>query len=264
MRDVNDHQREHAFNRAEDIGLAEFAVLLLRQWKVMLFTVVIIIGITVAFMFAKSTKYDFSTMYGVASFETAEGLKRGVETPEEVIAKIENIFLEQERRSILSDLDTASLPFEMNISNPDNTLLIRITSIASDKNQPLIERFHEGLVAALKEDQSNLVETLRSSLEQQHEAYSQALSVAQESTSEGASELIANYLERVFMLERRLESISEGDSSQVAVRSLEPVGISNNFILALGLVLAFIFAPLVAMFSIFAKKVVIIFREDKV
>lgn len=31
-------------------------------------------------------------MYSVASYEIVEGVKRGLETPEEVIAKVNNVF----------------------------------------------------------------------------------------------------------------------------------------------------------------------------
>ncbi|MDQ7727261.1 lipopolysaccharide biosynthesis protein [Halomonas sp. SpR8] len=262
MKDVNNDQGEASLSSTENISLVEFVVLLLKQWKVMLLTIVLVLGATAAILFLKADKYDYTTMYSIASFETSEGLKRGVETPQEVIAKIENIFLEQERRAILAESESASLPFEMDISNPENTILLRITSVADNSYQPLIEKFHEGLIETLKEDQANLVESLRNSLQQQYEAYSEALAVAQESNSEGASELVASYFEKVFLLGRRLESVNEGESSQTAVRSLEPVGINNSFILAIGLVLSFVLAPVVAMFSIFAKKVVGTYRKS--
>ena len=64
-------------------------------------------------------------MYSIASYETVEGVKRGLETPEEVIAKINNVFLEQQQRNILSDSSVSELPFEVNINNPRNTLLLK-------------------------------------------------------------------------------------------------------------------------------------------
>lgn len=42
--------------------------------------------------FLKPVKYGFTTMYSVASYEIVEGVKRGLETPEEVIAKVNNVF----------------------------------------------------------------------------------------------------------------------------------------------------------------------------
>lgn len=261
MREMDSYSQESHSKRVEDLGLVEFSVMLLKQWKTMLISVFFLLGATVAIVFLKPIKYDYTTMYGIASFETSEGIKRGVETPQEVIAKIENIFLEQERRAILSEGETASLPFEMNISNPSNTILLRITSIADSTHQPLIERFHEGLIEALKIDQASLVDSLRSSLEQQYEAYSEALSVAQNSVSENASELTASYFEKVFLIERRLGSINEGDASQIAVRSIEPVGVGRGFVLAIGLMLAFVLAPLVAVFGIFVRKVVFVYRK---
>ncbi|NDL70411.1 Wzz/FepE/Etk N-terminal domain-containing protein [Vreelandella alkaliphila] len=244
----------------EDITLVEFVVLLIKQWKVMLGCMLLMIFIALLIAFLKPVKYDFTTMYSVASYETGEGVKRGLETPEEVIAKINNVFLERQRRSLLSD-NVAELPFEVNVTNPRNTLLLRVTSTTEDKNLPLVERFHTGLVQAIEEDQSNLVEALKRSLESQYNAYSEALAAARSSNSERASELEAVYLEKVFLIERRISSINEGEASQLSVRSIEPVGLGKSFIIAVGLILAILFAPIAAILRIFMKKVTIAYRQ---
>lgn len=100
-------------------------------------------------------------------------------------------------------------------------------------------------------------------LNAQKEAYSQALEAARETNSENARELEASFFEKMLQLERRIESINSGDSTQFAVQSLEPVGISKTFILAFGVLVALLFAPLVAVFSIFAKQVAVAYRRAK-
>ncbi|CAH1043952.1 Wzz/FepE/Etk N-terminal domain-containing protein [Halomonas sp. TD01] len=247
--------------KAENITLVDFVVLLLRQWKVMFSCIVIVLLITVLVIFLKPVKYEFTTMYSVASYETVEGVKRGLETPEEVIAKVNNVFLEQQQRNMLSDSSVLELPFEVSVNNPRNTLLLRVTSLSEDEHQPLIERFHDGLVQAIENDQSNLVNTLKNNLQYQFEAYSEALEAARTSSSETAGELEAAYFEKVFLLERRIDSINEGDASQLAVRGLEPVGLGRSFIMAVGLLLAFLFAPIAAVMSIFVKKVRVAYQR---
>lgn len=249
--------------RAEDISLVSFVVLLLKQWKVMLGCVALLFFLVLLIIFFKPVKYDFTTMYSVASYETTEGVKKGLETPEEVIAKIDNIFLEQERRALLSGSEIDGLPFEISITNPNNTFLLKISSTATSQYDSLIKDFHEGLVEAIRDDQSNLVESLKENLQYQYDAYSEVLATARESASEGARELEANYFERSFQLERRMSSINEGVSSQLAVRSLEPVGVSNFFILAFGIVLSLLFAPLAAMLSIFLKRVIVTYQSSE-
>ncbi|WP_030071877.1 Wzz/FepE/Etk N-terminal domain-containing protein [Halomonas alkaliantarctica] len=248
-------------NKAYEITLVDFVVLLLRQWKVMLSCIAIVLLITLLVAFLKPVQYEFTTMYGVASYETVEGAKRGLETPEEVVAKVNNIFLEQQRRNILSDSSIAELPFEVSVNNPRNTLLLKIASAAEEKYQPLIERFHESLVLAIEDDQRNLVNMLKNNLQYQFEAYSEALEAARASSSETAGEIEAAYFEKVFLLERRIDSINEGEASQLAVQSLEPVGLGKGFIVAVGFLLALLFAPIAAVISIFAKKVRIAYQH---
>lgn len=254
-------QNNNASTNVEDITLVGFVVLLLKQWKIMLSCFLLMIFISFLIAFLKPVKYDFTTMYGVASYETAEGIKRGLETPEEVIAKINNIFLEQQRRSLLSD-NISELPFEVNVTNPRNTLLLRVTSTTEDKNLPLVERFHTGLVQAIEEDQSNLVEGLKRNLQSQFDAYSEALEAARSSNTQRASELEAEYLEKIFLIERRVSSINEGEASQLSVRSIEPVGLGKSFIIAVGLILAILFAPIAAILRIFMKKVAAAYRQS--
>ncbi|MDW0361666.1 lipopolysaccharide biosynthesis protein [Halomonas venusta] len=247
--------------KANNITLVDFVVLLLRQWRSMLICIMMVLVITMLVAFLKPVKYEFTTMYSIASYETVEGVKRGLETPEEVIAKINNVFLEQQQRNILSDSSVSELPFEINVNNPRNTLLLKVTSASEEKFQPLIERFHDGLVQAIEDDQRNFVDMLKNNLQYQFEAYSEALEAARTSNSETAGELEAAYFEKVFLLERRIDSINEGEASQLAVRSLEPVGLGGSFIVAVGLLLAFLFAPIAAVMSIFAKKVRVAYRR---
>lgn len=248
-------------NKAGDITLVDFVVLLLRQWRVMLSCIMIVLMITALVIFLKPVKYGFTTMYSVASYEIVEGVKRGLETPEEVIAKVNKVFLEQQRRNMLSDSNVSELPFVVNVNNPQNTLLLRVTSVSEEKFQPLIERFHDGLVKTIEDDQRNSVNMLKNNLQYQFEAYSEALEAARTSSSETAGELEAAYFEKMFLLERRIDSINEGEASQLAVRSLEPVGLGRSFIVAVGLLLALLFAPIAAVMSIFAKKVRVAYQR---
>ncbi|MBZ5486430.1 lipopolysaccharide biosynthesis protein [Halomonas aquamarina] len=244
----------------EDLTLVGFVVMVLRQWRLMLVFMLAIIMLTAGVVYLKPAKYNFTTVYSVASYETAEGIKRGLETPDEVIAKISNVFLEQTRRSLLSKESIEQLPFETMVTNPRNTLLLSITSKSSEKNQEMIERFQENLIDLIQQDQQAIVESLTNSLQYQFEAYSQALEAARDANTERASELEATYIEAVTQLERRIASINEGNSTQVAVRSLEPVGLSKQLLLAIGFFLAFLLAPLAAIFSLFVKKVIAEYR----
>lgn len=247
----------------DDMTLIDFVVLLLKQWKIMLACAACIMLLTLAALWLKPVKYGFATMYAVASYEMLAGGRKGLETPEEVIAKLENVFIEQQRRQLLADEEIVGIPFDIEVTNPENTLLLRIVSEAEAVYQPVIERFHESLVASIHEDQQQLVEELTASLNAQQGAYSEALEAARESNSANARELEASFFEQMLQLDRRIESINPGDSTQLAVKSLEPVGVGNKFILAFGVLVALLLAPLVAVGSVFAKQVAVAYRRAR-
>lgn len=245
----------------DDMTLVSFVVLLLKQWKVILVCVICVMLLTLMAIWLKPVKYGFATMYAVASYETLEGERESLETPEEVIAKLENIFIEQQRRQLLEDEAIEEIPFDIEVTNPRNTLLLRIISESESGNQPMIEQFHEGLVSSIQQDQQRLVERLTTGLNAQQEAYTQALEAAQVSNSENARELEASFFEKRLQIERRIESIDPGDATQQAVQSLEPVGIGKTFILAFGVLVALLLAPLAAIFSVFVKQVAFAYRR---
>ncbi|WP_404463370.1 lipopolysaccharide biosynthesis protein [Vreelandella aquamarina] len=251
----------NSVSHPNDMTLVSFVVLLLKQWKIMLACISCIMLLTLVALWLKPVKYDFATMYAVASYETLDGEREGLETPEEVIAKLENVFIEQQRRQLLEDQSVQGIPFDIEVTNPRNTLLLRIVSESSSEHQPMIEQFHDGLVSSIQQDQQQLVEGLMAGLNAQQEAYSQALEAARESSSENARELEASFFEKILQLERRIESINPGDSDQRAVQSLEPVGVGKTFILAFGGLVALLLAPLMAVFSVFVKQVAVAYRR---
>ena len=247
----------------DDITLVDFVVLLLKQWKIMLACVACIMLLTLLALWLKPVKYEFSTVYSIASYKTPTGMREGLETPEAVIAKLENVFIEQQRRQLLDNEEIEGVPLSVEVTNPRNTLLLRIISESEAVHHPGIEQFHEGLVASIQEDQQQLFESMIVSLTAQQRAYSQALEAARESNSENASELEASFFEKMLQLERRIESLNPGNSTQLAVQSLETAGTGKTFILAFGVLVALLLAPLVAVFSVFARKVAIAYRHAK-
>lgn len=261
MKDDGMYTKENQKMTPEDVTLVGFVTLLLKQWKIMLACIASIMLLTLVALWLKPVKYGFATMYAVASYETLEGEREGLETPEEVIAKLENVFIEQQRRQLLEDKAVEGIPFDIEVTNPSNTLLLRIMSEAEAVHQPVIEQFHEGLVSSIQQDQQQLVEGLMASLNAQQAAYTQALEAARDSNSENARELEASFFEKMLQLERRIESINPGDSTQLAVQSLEPTGIGKTFILAFGVLVALLLAPLVAVFSVFVRKVAVAYRR---
>ncbi|MGP9795736.1 lipopolysaccharide biosynthesis protein [Halomonas sp. 86] len=245
----------------EDMNLVDMVVLLLKQWKLMLLFISLFFVTIALLAFLKPAKYDFVTIYSLASYETMDGARHGLEAQEEVVAKVNNVFVEQERRKLLSSGKVKNFPINVAATSLNETLLVKISSRATEEDQPVVELLHKGVAKAISSEQKKLVETLKEKLDRQYELYSQAFDSVRSSNNENAGPLRAFYMERMLQLESRMVSLNQGRPTGIAIQGLEPAGMGKRFILAIGLFLALLLAPLVAMCSVFVTQVIVAYRH---
>ncbi|WP_280564986.1 Wzz/FepE/Etk N-terminal domain-containing protein, partial [Chromohalobacter sp. 48-RD10] len=210
--------------RDDEISLVDLAVILIRRWKAMAVIFFVVVALAVAAAFLLPTQYQYSSLYSVAEYTNSNGQRVAIESPASVVAKTENLYLGPETRKLLEENDLESLPFEVKTSNPSDTLLLQLSSEATQENQQLVATLHQHVIDRLQADQTELVEQRKASLERQLDSAKQALESAQQSSSPSAAELIATYYSRVSDLEGQLNELREGEITQHAVQSLEPVG----------------------------------------
>lgn len=240
------------YSQDDEISLVDLAKILIRRWKIMAATfLLVVLGALVYVLIAERT-YDYVSIYQVAERAPGDdGVFGGLETPRSVVAKINNLYLGPETRELMGAEGLEGLPFEVAVSNPDETLLIRLSSPAQEADSELVTRMHDALLARMAEGQAGLVEQRRASLERQLQSAERALEAAEQSDSLWASDLIASYTDRIAEIQERLSQLKEGEVVQVAVQSLEPTGTSRSLIMALALVLGGMLAVIVAFFSQF-------------
>lgn len=253
--------RQH-YQDDDEISLVDLAKVLIKRWKTLLFTFLLVVGGVIAYALLQERTYQYVSIYQVAERAAGEGELAGLEGPNSVIAKINNLYLGPVTRELHDSEGLERLPFEVSAGNPTNTLLVRIGSEASERHAELVSQMHERLLERVIEGQQALYERSRERLEQQLAGTEQALSAAQESG--GQSQLVAIHLERITEMESRLAQLNEGHVVQVAVRSLEPTGTSRTLIVAIGLVLGAMLALMAAFFSHFASLVRASLSEEQV
>lgn len=223
--------------RDDEISLVDLAVILIRRWKAMAVIFVVVVALAVVFALMQTARYQYTSLYSVAEYTNANGQRVGIESPASIVAKTQNLYLGPETRKLLEDNDLESLPFKVEASNPSNTLLVQLSSDATQDNQKLVATLHQNVIDRLKEDQAELVAQRKASLERQLASAKQALESAQQSSSPSAAELIATYYSRVSDLEGQLNELREGEITQHAVQSLEPTGSNKKLIVILGVML---------------------------
>ncbi|ABE59035.1 Wzz/FepE/Etk N-terminal domain-containing protein [Chromohalobacter israelensis] len=233
---------ERRYEHDDEISLVDLAVILIRRWKAMAVIFFVVVAIAAAAAFLLPQSYQYTSLYSVAEYTNDNGQRVGVESPASVVAKTQNLYLGQATRKLLEKHELESLPFNVSVSNPSNTLLLQLDSDAAEENQPLASELHQQIIDRLQQDQAQLVERRHDSLERQLASAKQALESAQQSDSPSAAELIATYYSRISDIEGQLNELREGEVTQHAVQSLEPTGVSRKLILIAGVILGGILA----------------------
>ena len=231
----------------DEISLVDLAKILIKRWKIMALVFLIIVLGALAYALLTERSYEYVSIYQV----TEEAPGRALEAPASVLAKVNNLYLGPETRKLRESAGLESLPFEVAVAHPSDTLLIRLGSEASEDNQELVTQMHEALLARMIEDQRKRLDSRQTVLEQQLQHTEAALESVEQTSSEWGSELIASYTERLANIQQNLSQLSEGQIAQVAVQSLEPTGTSRILVMALALVLGGMLAVIAAFLSQF-------------
>lgn len=231
------------YSQDNEISLVDLAKIMIRRWKVMvlIFLIVVLGALTYALLTERS--YQYVSIYQVA--EEAPG--RALEPPASVLAKVNSLYVGAETRKLRESAGLESLPFEVAVANPSDTLLIRLGSEASEDNRELVTQMHEALLARITESQRERLENHQAALEQQLQSTEAALEAVEQSNAEWGGELIASYTERLADIQQNLTQLSEGQIVEVSEQSLEPAGTGRSLIM----ILAFLLGGMLAVIGVF-------------
>ncbi|PRY67396.1 Wzz/FepE/Etk N-terminal domain-containing protein [Halomonas ventosae] len=242
----------------DEISLVDLAKILIRRWKLMAVTFLVIVLGALAYALLMERTYEYVSLYQVAE----EGPGDGLEKPASVVAKTSNLYLGAETRQLLDDEGLESLPFVTSVSNPEDTLMVKLVSQAAEANAAVAESLHAKVLERIEQGQQAQFERRREALQRQLESTERSLELAKESTSPSAAELVASYSQRVADIQDRLAQLQEGQVVQTAVKSLKPTGTSRSLVMALAIVLGGMLAVMMAFLSQFAVAVRESFQEE--
>ncbi|MGQ4880001.1 Wzz/FepE/Etk N-terminal domain-containing protein [Billgrantia sp. LNSP4103-1] len=242
----------------DEITLVDLAKILIKRWKAILITFLIVVTGALAYVLLQERTYQYVSLYHLAE-QGGGGAPTGLESPNSIIAKIQNLYLGPAVRELIQSSNLERLPFEINANNPIDTLLVRLESNTSESNSELVAELHEYLLQRAMDDQQSLVEHSRERLERRLARAELALETAEQ--REASGELLATQMNRIAEIETRLAQLNEGRVVQVAVQSLEPTGTSRTLILALAIVMGGILALMVAFMLHFSSIVRLSLQE---
>jgi len=249
----------------DEISLVDLATILVRRWKALAIIFAVVVLAALAYVLTMTPTYSYVSVYEVA--EQAPGgegnADRALESANTVIAKAQSLYIAPTTRELLKQSGLESLPFSVNLSTPEDTQLVKITSDASEDRASLVEKMHSALLSSIASNQQTLVDRQRTSLENRLESLQASLATAEQSTSSGAADLLASYTEQIAMTKDRLGLLKDGRIAQTAVQSLEKAGTSRTLIMALALVLGGMLAVMGVFLMQFASLVCSSLKEQE-
>lgn len=233
--------------REDEISLVDLTIILIRRWKAIVIIFSLVVALAIVFALTQATRYEYTSLYSVAEYTNENGNRVGVESPESVVAKAKSLYLGQEVRGLLEDHGLDSLPFEVDIINPDETLFLQLSSETSGDNYKLVNELHLLLIDRLRDDQKQLVQRQHDLLESQLASAREALDSARESDSNSAAELMATLYKRISDIESKLDGLREGEITQHAAPGLNSKGVGKKFVIFIGFVIGCMLAILGAL-----------------
>ncbi|SDK73861.1 hypothetical protein SAMN05192555_10166 [Franzmannia pantelleriensis] len=251
--------RENAY-QDDEISLVDLAKILIQRWLTMAVIFCLVVAGALAYALSLPRPYQYVSLYQAAEQSPTSAL----ESTGALVARANNLYLGPLTREMLAEHEEqTSLPFNVDVDSPSDTLLIRVRSTAETEHAEQVERMHRQLLERMQQDQQAMVERRQETLERRIDSNQQALEALDDSTSPAAGELIATYSQRVAELESELADLQSGEVIQTAVQSTQPSGQSRAMVLALGIVLGGMLALMGAFFAHFGSLVRASLRAER-
>lgn len=232
----------------DEISLVDLASTFIKRRRI--FYVVFLISLTAGVLYAilMPDKYDHVSLIKLAE----KGAGNFIEEPATVIATLESHWLPEIEAAYLAE-HNQPLPFDVNVSNPENTGLVRLVSEASLASSESIKQVHSQLIEHLSQSQAVAVSTLKKNLESQIESLISTIDRLEGSRDVGAA--IAEAVNKRLSLEMTLQHIQPAELLVLSRQTTEPKGPARSLIVVLAGLLGLIGGIFLSFFAEFVSLV---------
>jgi len=224
------HSREDQDRYSDEISLVDLATTFIRRRKVFyaVFLICTIGGL--AYALQAPDKYEYVSLLQVAQ----KGGDVSLQSPEVAIATMENRWLPEVQTAYRAENDE-KLPFDVNVSNPENTGLIRLTSETALEHGDDVKAAHAALIDYLSRYQAERIKQDRVSLERQMKSAETIIEALRGQPDTGGA--LAAAIQRVAGLESALENLDETEVLVQSRQSAEKTGPKRSLIVILATLL---------------------------
>lgn len=144
-----------------------------------------------------------------------------------------------------------ALPFTLEFSSPEDSRLVKITSISSLNSKQLVEKVHQQLLADVTAHQMQEQELVKARLKTRLNALDEGLRNLVDSRQPETAMAMASLYERRAEVKARLEALGAAEVVARARRAPEPEGPAPLLIIVVGAFFALILALVSAFFAEF-------------
>lgn len=238
-------------NSKDDINLVDLAAKIVRYQRIFYAVFILVFLIGVAYAFFVPAKYEYASLIRVADTRI-EGASEPLEAPAETAATIRNESLPEREAGYYAKTGDA-LRFKVVIITPEDTALIKLTSVAEKADAPLVKSIHEKLLAQVVEHQGQLVNDTSDTLEREIGSLEEVM--ARLEGKEDTGEVLVQMLERQSALSRQLERLTSAEVIVTARESVNKTSLGGGAIILLTVSVALFLGVFAALFTSFVGSV---------
>ena len=225
-------------DQIQEVSLIDLLIVFIRYKRVFGAVFVFLMVLVLAFAFLVPTTYRYVTLVQLAQEDAGVPL----ESPRAVRAWMLAHVVPEVQSGHLKEFDTR-MPFDVELEAPDDTVLVKISSIAQEDESADVERVHAQLVTRLEQRQKVSEEQYMASLKRQIDSVDSSIEMLGELTDVGAA--VAAMMEKKIELERSILQFSGLERLLVSQRSVEKMSKGVAFILTVGMVVSGLIATLI-------------------
>lgn len=243
MSNTLDNRREYN----DEISLVDLAATFVRRRRVFYVTFLIVTLMALVYALMTPAKYEYVSLLQLAEDGDGEYL----EEPGAVVATLENRWIPEETATF-AQRNERRLPFKVQVSNPKDTGLIKLSTETTEQRAALVKEMHTSLINSVIERQQQLIERSRKVLESRIASQGKVVESLQAlGSSENSATALASAIQKQAELESDMESLKPAQSLVTSRQSTDGKGPSKSLIVVLGVLLGVMGGVFLAFFSEF-------------
>lgn len=151
----------------DEISLFDLWAVLVRRWWLIVGVTVLTTVLAAAYAASKTDQYDYSLAVEIGSRATPDGELRPIESPDAVVAKLEENYVVRAITQYLEKNPDLSWEPRISASSPEGSGIVVLSASGTTARQDVYQSIFSSALVELKADHSRVIETEEAKLTQE-------------------------------------------------------------------------------------------------